>query len=212
MPPARCLGDPLTTFLGEFKGLVHKKYPPAPRCFTAQAGASTAASLSNPPPKAPEDLTDVYLLVVLGANAQSSGNGPVLSIRSLRDRSVTFRCPLSSSLDDVGETGAVARQPGTRVYASPGYGGGAFVVAADGGSGECAKIWRGTFDEGYCCFVCTSYSVTFRRAVCTENTDRKWARSRSGLSRRPVVSLPCVACTMERRIPRMGPVDACSTS
>ncbi|CAM9724069.1 unnamed protein product [Ectocarpus sp. 6 AP-2014] len=141
-------GTPCRNALGAGGWRAYAEYPIVHGLLLG--GASTATSLSKSLPEAPGDLTDVHLLVVLGANSQSSGDGPVLSIRSLRDRSVTCRCPLSSSSDDVGEAGAVARQPGTRVYASPGYGGGVFVVAAEGGSGGCARIWRGSFDEVSC--------------------------------------------------------------
>ncbi|CAN0599635.1 unnamed protein product, partial [Ectocarpus sp. 12 AP-2014] len=49
-------------------------------------GASTATSLSKSVPKAPEDLTDIYLLVVLGANAQSSGEASLADVPSHRRR------------------------------------------------------------------------------------------------------------------------------
>lgn len=101
------------------------------------AGASTAAPLSKSIPKAPVDLVGLYLLAVL--ETDEGGNAPVVSIRALRDRDATCRCLLIGMGEEV---------HGARVYVSPGYGGGVFVVAADGGGGTCAKIWRGTFDEG----------------------------------------------------------------
>ena len=62
------------------------------------------------------------------------------------------RCPLSFADDeDNREAGCrSASAQGVKVYASPGYGGGVFAVAAGGGKGECAKVWRGNFDEGDC--------------------------------------------------------------
>lgn len=119
------------------------------------AGASTASPLSQRLPEPPTDLTDIYLLTVLGTDGEAGGGGALLSIRSLCDRSVSCRCPLTSADDDDdddgddnNETCLGANKRGVKVYASPGYGGGVFAVAAEGGQGECAKVWRGTFDEG----------------------------------------------------------------
>lgn len=98
------------------------------------------------------DLTDIYLLTVSGTVHPDSGGGQLLSIRSLGDRSVTFRCPLKSSDADADADAEAARvvasNQGAKVYVSPGYGGGVFVVAVEGGALECAEVWRGTFDEG----------------------------------------------------------------
>lgn len=122
---------------------------PAPSCLASgTAGSSTAAPLSQRLPKPPADLTDIYLLTVLGADGAAGGGGPLLSIRSLSDRSVTSRCPLKYPDADAKEARVVASKRGAKVYVSPGYGGGVFVVAVEGGDGECAKVWRGTFDEG----------------------------------------------------------------
>lgn len=128
------------------------------------AGASTASPLSQRLPEPPPDLTNIYLLTVLGAGGGGGARGPILSIRSLSDRSVSCRCPLAFADDENGddeEAGRLAASnPGMKVYASPGYGGGVFAVASGGGRGECAKVWRGTFDEGdylgafFVCGVC----------------------------------------------------------
>lgn len=88
----------------------------------------------------------MYLLAVL--EADGDGNGPVVTVRSLSDRTNTFRCRVNSSeCRDDGDGEAVEIR-GMRVHVSPGYGGGVFVVAARAGAGACAKIWRGVFDEG----------------------------------------------------------------
>lgn len=67
---------------------------------------------------------------------------------------MSCRCPLTSATadgdDDGHEKAAVLAENkrGMKVYASPGYGGGVFAVAAERRPGECARVWRGTFDEG----------------------------------------------------------------
>lgn len=72
--------------------------------------------------------------------------------------------------DSLVSSNAGMRRQGMKAYVSPGYGGGVFVVAAEGGeagaeAGEaiCARIWRGTFDEGDIpvgcfCFALLSFS------------------------------------------------------
>ncbi|CAM9148095.1 unnamed protein product [Hapterophycus canaliculatus] len=117
------------------------------------AGASTSSPLSQNLPEPPADLKGLYLLTLLGATDGSpGGSGPFVSIQSLGDESVACRCLLVSPGDDEGNEGGVARKgkEGERIYASPGYGGGAFVAAAKGEDGECARVWRGSFDEGAC--------------------------------------------------------------
>lgn len=122
-------------------------------------------------PKPPADLKGLYLLTLLGANDQTpSDSGPLVSIQSLRDESVASRCPLALPEGDEGKEGGVAgkKLKGGRVYVSPGYGGGAFVAAAAGGDGECARVWRGSFDEGdwsvgllLCCEILGRVSLSF---------------------------------------------------
>lgn len=88
----------------------------------------------------------MYLLAVL--EADGDGNGPVVTVRSLSDRTNTSRCRVNSTeCCDEGDGEAVETR-GMRVYVSPGYSGGVFVVAARAGAGACAKIWRGAFNEG----------------------------------------------------------------
>lgn len=114
------------------------------------AGSSTATPLSQRLPKPPADLTDIYLLTVLGADRAAGGGGPLLSIRSLGDRTFISRCPLTVSDADADAEAArvAASHQGAKVYVPPGYGGGSFVVAIEGGARECARVWRGTFDGG----------------------------------------------------------------
>lgn len=117
-----------------------------------ETGASTAPT---PPsarlPKPPADLAHLYLLALLEGKLKSkeiSEKVPrfFVSIRSLSDRNVCCRCPLPM---DVGSDGD-DKNTGIKIYVSPGYGGGVFVVAnpSFGVGGVCARIWRGTFDEG----------------------------------------------------------------
>ncbi len=143
---------------GEIAGKGHDNVdhpPPLAPSLHLCAGASTATPLSQRLPKPPADLADVYLLTVLGADAgggdPGSSDHPSLSIRSLGDRNVASRCPIppaAANVEDGAKSPVVRSRRGARVYAPPGYGGGVFVVAAEGGRAECARVWRGTFDEG----------------------------------------------------------------
>ena len=128
--------------------MLKRPSPPRP---VYSVGASTAPPLSQRLPEPPADLADIYLLTVLGAGAGADARGPVLSIRSLSDRSVTCRFPLACADDGNGDeaAGLAATNRGVlKVYAAPGYGGGVFAVAAEAERGECARVRRGTFDEG----------------------------------------------------------------
>lgn len=53
-------------------------------------------------------------------------------------------CPLPQ--DDA----KMGKLTGAKAYTSPGYGGGVFIVAAteDEDDQACARVWRGSFDEG----------------------------------------------------------------
>lgn len=111
---------------------------------------STATPLSERLPAALTDLSELYLLAVLETD---EGDGYSVTVRSLRDRTVTCRCPIligssGSSIAAGDEEAASVAMQGMKVYVSPGYGGGVFVVANEGAPEECAKVWRGTFDEG----------------------------------------------------------------
>lgn len=87
----------------------------------------------------------LHLVTVLATDGD--GPGPVVTVRSLRDRTLTCRRALNTTASDGKEAGVAANR--VKVYASPGYAGsGVFVVAAGGGEGECAIIWRAAFDEG----------------------------------------------------------------
>lgn len=94
-------------------------------------------------PKAPADLAQEYLLVVQGS-IEENGEARVVTVRSLSDRRVSFECPVTE------HTTGRDKKNRMRVYVSPGYSGGVFVVALadDEDTRTCATIWRGSFDEG----------------------------------------------------------------
>lgn len=106
-------------------------------------GASTAPPLRISDP--PADLAELYLLAVL--ETDEGGGSPVITVQSLRDRSVESRCRLDLA-DGSNEASLGGQSTNVRVHVSPGSGGGAFVVVTDGGAEACAIARRGTFDEG----------------------------------------------------------------
>lgn len=107
-------------------------------------GASTSSPLSKDLPKAPPDLEGLFILEVLETD-EDDGDLAV-AVRPVLDRDITCRCSLRSADDGVQRADLEIRR--TKVLASPNYGGGNFVVAAEGRKEECATIWRGKFDEG----------------------------------------------------------------
>ncbi|CAM9135444.1 unnamed protein product [Scytosiphon promiscuus] len=142
--------DPVTGSAGGWRA--HVEHPIVDGLLIG-AGASTTSTFSPNLPKPPADLEGLYILMLLGATDETpGGNGPVVSIQSLRDKNLACRCPLESPEDgNRQEEGVMGRKlKGGRLYVSPGYGGGAFVAAAEGGDGECARVWRGSFNEGAC--------------------------------------------------------------
>lgn len=90
-------------------------------------------------------MNGLHLVTVLATNGD--GPGSVVTVRSLCDRKLACRRALKTIEGGGKEADVEAR--GVKVYASPGYAGsGVFVVAAEGGRGECAIVWRAAFDEG----------------------------------------------------------------
>lgn len=87
----------------------------------------------------------LHLVTVLATDGD--GPDPVVTVRSLCNRKLACRHTLKNTEGGEKEAGVEARR--VKVYVSPGYAGsGVFVVAAEGGQGECAIVWRATFDEG----------------------------------------------------------------
>lgn len=87
----------------------------------------------------------LHLVTVL--ETDGGGPGSVVTVRSLCDQKLACRRALKTI--EAGGKEADVEARGVKVYVSPGYAGsGVFVVAAEGGRGECAIVWRAAFDEG----------------------------------------------------------------